>query len=434
MQQAPREQPTARRRWIIHVDMDAFYAAVEQLDHPEYRGRPVIVGADPRGGAGRGVVSACSYEARPFGVRSALPISRAYRLCPHAIFVRPRMEHYEEMSRRVFAVLRSFTDLVEPLSIDEAFLDVTGSQQLFGDAETIGRRLKAQICRETGLVASVGIAPNKFLAKIASDLGKPDGFVVVPHGGEVAFLRDLPLSRLWGVGPKTEARLTRIGLRTIGDLAGVPRATLEEMLGEAGGHLWELARGIDDRQVVPWEAAKSIGAETTFGEDTDDPERLRKTLLKLAERVAHRLRDEGYLAGTVTLKYRDSTFTTLTRALTLAEPTDVSGALYRATLTLLERVPQRRRKVRLLGVSTSRLVPAAGGAGEQLSLFAGRRREQSRALERAVDAIRERFGDEAIQRAALARGPAAPQETPNAPGPRTAGRRARQARGLRHED
>ncbi|HYB72642.1 MAG TPA: DNA polymerase IV [Candidatus Sulfotelmatobacter sp.] len=425
--QAPREPGGPGRRWIIHVDMDAFYAAVEQLDHPEYRGKPVIVGADPQGGKGRGVVSACSYEARRFGVRSALPISQAYRLCPGAIYVRPRMERYEEMSRRVFAVLRSVTDLVEPLSIDEAFLDVTGSQKLFGDAETIGRRLKARIQEATGLVASVGIAPNKFLAKIASDLGKPDGFVVVPHGGEAAFLRPLPLFRLWGVGPKTEARLARLGLRTIGDLAAFPRPTLEDLLGEAGGHLADLAHGVDDREVVPWEAAKSIGAETTFGEDTDDPERLRETLLALADRVAHRLRDEGYRAGTVTLKYRDSTFTTLTRAMTLGEPTDVSGALYRAALALLERVPRRQRKVRLLGVSASRLLPAAGTA-EQLSLFGGRR-ERSRSLERAVDAIRERFGEDAIRRAALAPAAGAPE---NAPGPRTAGRRARRRPGAPH--
>ena len=387
MGQAPGEPGEAPGRWIIHVDMDAFYAAVEQLDHPEYLGKPVIVGADPRGGKGRGVVSACSYEARRFGVRSALPISQAYRLCPQAIYVRPRMERYEEMSRRVFAVLRSYTDFVEPLSIDEAFLDVTRSRSLFGNAETIGRRLKAQVREATGLVASVGVAPNKFLAKIASDLGKPDGFVVVPHGEEAAFLRDLPLSRLWGVGPKTEARLARIGLRTIGDLAATARPTLEELLGDAGVHLWELAHGIDAREVVPSEPAKSIGAETTFGEDTDDPERLRRTLLALAERVAHRLRDEGY----------------------------------RAALALLGLVPRRQRKVRLLGVSASRLVEAPGGAGEQLSLFTGRR-DRSRALEHAVDAIRERFGEDAIRRAALAPGAASPQ---NAPGPRTAGRRAR---------
>ncbi|HEY7676067.1 MAG TPA: DNA polymerase IV [Candidatus Methylomirabilis sp.] len=417
--QAPRAPGGAGRRWILHVDMDAFYAAVEQLDHPECRGKPVIVGADPRGGKGRGVVAACSYEARRFGVRSALPISQAYRLCPAAIYVRPRMERYEEMSHQVFAILRSVTDLVEPLSIDEAFLDVTGSQRLFGDADTMGRRLKAQIREATGLVASVGVAPNKFLAKIASDLGKPDGFVVVPHGGEAAFLRPLPLFRLWGVGPKTEARLTRLGLRTIGDLAACPRATLEDLLGEAGGHLADLAHGIDDREVVPWEAAKSIGAETTFREDTDDADRLRKTLLALADRVAQRLRDEGYRAGTVTLKHRDSTFTTLTRAMTLGEPTDVTGVLYRAALGLLERVPRRHRKVRLLGVSASRLVPAAGAA-EQLTLFGGRR-ERSRSLDRAVDAIRKRFGEDAIRRAALT--PATAPE--NAPGPRTAGRRAR---------
>ncbi|MBI2458011.1 MAG: DNA polymerase IV [candidate division NC10 bacterium] len=261
-------------RNIIHLDMDAFYASVEQLDHPAYRGRPVVVGADPRAGKGRGVVAACSYEARPFGIRSAMPISRAYRLCPKAIYVRPRMGRYAEMSDRIFAILRDYTDLVEPLSIDEAFLDVTASQRLFGPAEAIGQTLKARIRSELRLVASIGLAPNKFLAKVASDLGKPDGFVVVAPGKEREFLDPLPIFRLWGVGPKTEARLKRLGLQTIGQIARMPVETLEAMLEGAGRDLWELANGMDDREVVPGQEAKSIGGETTFeyGRSRGDPE------------------------------------------------------------------------------------------------------------------------------------------------------------------
>src|SRR5512137_2066904 len=228
-------------RSIIHLDMDAFYASVEQLDHPGYRGKPVVVGADPKGGAGRGVVAACSYEARLFGIRSAMPISRAFRLYPAAVFVRPRLARYSEMSDRIFAILREYTDLMEPLSIDEAFLDVTASQRLFGPAAGIGRMLKARIRSELSLVASIGLAPNKFLAKVGSDLGKPDGFVVVPPGSEREFLAPLPISRLWGVGPKTEARLKRLGLQTIGQIARTSVGALEEALGQAGRDLWNLA-------------------------------------------------------------------------------------------------------------------------------------------------------------------------------------------------
>ncbi len=261
--------------------MDAFYASVEQLDHPAYRGKPVVVGADPRGGAGRGVVAACSYEARKFGIRSAMPISRAYRLCPTAVFVRPRGARYAEMSERIFAILREYTDLMEPLSIDEAFLDVTASQRLFGPAAEIGRTMKARIRSELGLVASIGLAPNKFLAKVGSDLGKPDGFVTVAPGQERAFLDPLPISRLWGVGPKTEARLHQMGFQTIGQIARTPLATLEDTLGQGGRDLWELANGLDDRPVEPEQEAKSIGAEHTFAEDTADREQIRRTILEL---------------------------------------------------------------------------------------------------------------------------------------------------------
>ena len=388
---------------IIHLDMDAFYASVEQLDQPAYRGKPVVVGADPRGGKGRGVVAACSYEARPFGIRSAMPISRAYRLCPKAIYVRPRMTRYSEMSDRIFAILRDYTDVVEPLSIDEAFLDVTASQRLFGPAEAIGQTLKARIRSELGLVASIGLAPNKFLAKVASDLGKPDGFVVVALGKERAFLDPLPISRLWGVGPKTEARLQRMGLQTIGRIAQTPVETLEAMLGGAGRDLWELANGIDDREVVPEQEAKSLGAETTFEKDTDDREEIRRTILELSDRVGRRLRREGYLAGGVTLKFRDHLFRTLTRAAILDHPTDVGDDLFREAWKLLQRVNWTGKRVRLLGVTATRLLAAAEPPGGQMPLFQPAA-DPRRQLARTVDAIQERFGADAIARATLLSG------------------------------
>ncbi|MBI2116310.1 MAG: DNA polymerase IV [candidate division NC10 bacterium] len=376
-------------RNIIHLDMDAFYASVEQLDHPAYRGRPVVVGADPRAGKGRGVVAACSYEARPFGIRSAMPISRAYRLCPKAIYVRPRMGRYAEMSDRIFAILRDYTDLVEPLSIDEAFLDVTASQRLFGPAEAIGRTLKARIRSELRLVASIGLAPNKFLAKVASDLGKPDGFVVVAPGKEREFLDPLPIFRLWGVGPKTEARLKRLGLQTIGQIARMPVETLEAMLEGAGRDLWELANGMDDREVVPGQEAKSIGGETTFERDTDDREEIRRTILELSDRVRRRLR-------------RDHLFRTLTRAAILDHPTDVGDDLFREAWKLLQRVSLAGKRVRLLGVTATRLLAAAEPPGGQMSLFRPTA-DPRRRLARAVDAIQERFGSDAIARATLIR-------------------------------
>jgi len=387
-------------RTIIHLDMDAFYASVEQLDHPAYRGKPVVVGADPRGGKGRGVVAACSYEARPFGIKSAMPISRAYRLCPRAIYVRPRFDRYAEMSERIFAVLREYTNLVEPLSIDEAFLDVTGSRRLFGPADAIGRTLKARIRSEVGLVASIGIAPNKFLAKVASDLGKPDGFVVVVPGKEREFLDPLPISRLWGVGPKTEIHLKRLGLETIGHVARMPVEALEASLGNGGRDLWELAHGRDDRPVVPEEDAKSIGAETTFEADTDDLEEIRRTLLDLSDRVGRRLRHEGYLAGGVTLKFRNHLFRTTTRAALLARPTDVGDDLFREAWGLLKRVSWTGKRVRLLGVTATRLLHAADSPRGQMGLFEPAS-DSRRKLARTVDVIRDRFGADAIARASL---------------------------------
>jgi len=394
---APRPPATSLR--IIHVDMDAFFAAVEQRDHPRTRGRPVIVGADPKGGRGRGVVAACSYEARVFGVHSAMPIGRAYRLCPRAVFLPVRMERYQEVSERLFAIFARYTDLVEPLSIDEAFLDVTGSTRLFGAAEVIARRIKADIRAEEGLVASVGVAGNKFVAKVASDLGKPDGFVVVPPAQEKAFLAPLPVSRLWGVGTKTERLLRSLGLITIGALAAWPEAALAARFGEAGRHLWELANGIDDRPVTPEEAAKSIGAETTFAEDSADPRLLRTTLLALAERVGRRLRREGVRGGTVTLKVRFEPFETHTRARTLAIPTALADEIFPVARELLAAARLPGRRIRLLGIAVSRLVRAEA-AGRQLPLFGAgaARRERVAAV---MDAVAERFGEAALTRAAL---------------------------------
>jgi DNA polymerase-4 len=387
----------AGSRRVVHIDMDAFYAAVEQLDHPEYRGRPVVVGADPKGGKGRGVVSTASYEARPFGVHSAMPISQAYRLCPHAVFLPVRMGRYHEISARIFAIFQRYTDVVEPLSIDEAFLEVTGSTRLFGPVEAIAQRIKQDIARDEGLVASVGVAPNKFLAKLASDLSKPDGFLVLHEADVEAFLRDLPVSRLWGAGKQTTRQLEAVGLHTIGQVAQWPQAQLSERFGSLGIHLWELAHGIDDRQVTPYRDPKSIGAETTFGADTDDPEMLRRTLLELAEKVGQRLRAEGFMATKVTLKYRDADFVTLTRTQSLAEPTAVALDLYHVASKLFNQLPGARRKVRLLGIAASELTSLAQ---HQLSLFADTRHKRLQA-ERAEDAIKARFGPQAITRAAL---------------------------------
>ena len=387
--------PSPRLRTILHVDMDAFFAAVEQRDRPELRGKPVIVGADPRGGRGRGVVSTASYEARRFGVGSAMPISEAWRRCPQGIYVHPDMEKYARESDRVMEILHRFTDLVEPVSIDEAFLDVTGSARAMGTGEKIARKLKAAIREQTRLTASVGVASSKLVAKVASDMRKPDGLVVVPTGGEAAFLAPLPVRRLWGVGPKMEEALAKLGIVTIGDLAAVEPGRLERRLGTHGHDLQSLARGEDDRDVVSQgEGAKSLGQEHTYGEDTADPERLRATLLQLADAVAARLRSHGLRARTVTLKYRDEDFHTTTHARTLPEATDSGNAIFRLASELFAET-HRGKKVRLLGISTSHF----GDATLQLGLF-----EESKAptrADRVRDEVKKRFGDEAITRASL---------------------------------
>jgi DNA polymerase-4 len=380
-------------RVILHVDMDAFYASVEQRDRPEVRGRPVVVGADPRG---RGVVSAASYEARRFGIHSAMPIGRAYRLCPTAAFLPVDMDKYARESERIMAILGGFTPLVEPLSLDEAFLDVTGSHALHGTGVEIARRIRARIRDEVGLTASAGVAPNKFVAKIASDLEKPDGLVVVDPGQEAAFLRDLPLRRLWGVGPAAEQELGALGVRTIGDLVRLGRGRLEARLGASGAHLFELAQGIDERPVVPWHDPKSIGAEETFGRDTRDAGLLRATLLAQADRVAAELRAAGLRGRTVTLKLRFADFHTLTRRGTGEAPTSDGGEIFRRVWAAFSKVP-RSQAIRLIGLSVSGFASAADP--QQLPLLD--QPERTDRLGRVTDEVRTRFGPQALVRATL---------------------------------
>jgi len=374
--------------------MDAFYASVEQRDRPELRGRPVIVGADPRG---RGVVSACSYEARVFGVKSAMPISRAYRLCPDGVYLPVDMAKYAAASRQIMAILDDFSPLVEPVSVDEAFVDLTGTTSLFGPAPQAVGEIKRRIRSETGLTASAGVGANKFVAKVASDLEKPDGLVVVEAGREAEFLAPLPIERLWGVGKATAKELTALGIATIGQLQRVPRETLVSRLGDHGAGLHELAFGHDLRPVQPWAPPKSMGAETTFERDTSDRARLDATLRGQAERVARELRAERLSAARVTLKLRFADFRTLTRSHT-SDPTQDGLELYRRAVILLSR-EKLGQPVRLIGVSASALSAEQTG---QLGLLEANTVRRER-LARAVDRITGRFGLDAIRPATLMR-------------------------------
>jgi DNA polymerase-4 len=373
--------------------MDAFYASVEQRDNPALRGRPVIVGGHPR----RGVVLAASYEVRPTGVRSAMPMARALRLAPDAVVVPPRFAAYAEASEKVFAVLHSATPLVEPLSLDEAFLDVTASLRLFGAASDLAARLRRRIADEVGLPSSAGIAAVKFIAKIASDIAKPNGQREVPAAEGVAFLAPLPVGRLWGVGSKTEKHLRALDIQTIGDVAARDVGWLERKLGSGGRDLWELANGIDPRPVIPDRDAKSIGAENTFDEDLDGAEALRPHIHDQALRVAARLRRAGVKARTVQLKLKLSDFTLLTRRSTFALATDDGQALYRAAMELLARTPLPR-PVRLTGVSGQGLEATAP---PQLHLFAPPPGPADR-LNAALDIITARFGRGAVTTGDLA--------------------------------
>jgi len=386
---------------ILHVDMDAFYAAVEERDRPEWAGRPLIVGGSPDG---RGVVAAANYAVRKFGVHSAMPTSTALRLCPHAIVAPVRMAHYADISRQIRDVFFRYTPLVEPLSLDEAFLDVTGCQNLFGPAEKIATRIKTEIKRQTGLVASVGVAPNKFLAKIASDLEKPDALVVVDPAKITEFLDPLPVGRLWGVGKVTGQSMQRLGVTTIGQLRLLPVETLRRYFGDSGEHFWRLARGIDDRPVVPDREAKSLSHETTFAADISDFETLRGWMMQLTDQVARRLRRHERQGKTVQIKVRFSDFRTITRSRTLAHPTDVTQELWVAASELLaQAVPpgdhRGRRDVRLLGMGVSGF---ADHRPVQAMLFDDPDEQQlakQKQLDRVTDAVRQRFGTAALARA-----------------------------------
>ena len=381
-------------RTILHVDLDAFFAAVEQRDRPELRGRPVIVGG---GGPGqRGVVSAASYEARKFGVHSAMPLRTAGRLCPQGVFLPVDGRRYQQASREVMAILRRFTPQVQPISIDEAFLDVTASRALFGDGEAIAHRIRDAIRDEVGLTASVGVAATKLVAKVASDLRKPDGLVVVPPGDEAAFLAPLPISRLWGVGEKTAASLLDYGVRTIGDLAALDPGVLERRFGRHGAALVDRARGIDADPVATGEPAKSIGHEHTFDVDTSDREVIERTILGMADGVAWRLRASGIRAATITLKLRDSGFNTITRQVSLENPADLTEPIYEAALALVRKELHGQR-IRLVGVTASNFRER-----EQLALFGASDPKRHQAAE-ALDTIRRKYGDRAVTRARLVR-------------------------------
>jgi DNA polymerase-4 len=405
-------------RTILHLDLDAFYASVEQLDDPALRGRPVIVG----GSSGRGVVCAASYEARRFGVRSAMPSSRARRLCPQGIFVSPRFERYGELSDQVFDIYRRYTPLVEPLSLDEAFLDVSASRALHGDGPAIAAAIRAAVRAESGLTVSAGLAEVKLAAKIATDFGKPDGLTVVPSGGVAAFLAPLPVGRLWGVGEVTEAALRRLGVATIGDLVRLPESALAVAVGAERAHAFrELARGQDDRDVVPDEGLKSVGGEETFEEDVRGEAALARCLLLQAARVGRRLRAHALRGRIVTLKVKYADFTLVTRRVTLACPTDDDRAIYEAALAQLPRIDPTRA-VRLAGLTVSGFEEAGEAAGEggQLDLFGAATPAESRQgaaagpslsdaeaarrrrLNAAVDRLSDKYGSGTVKQADLA--------------------------------
>jgi DNA polymerase-4 len=382
---------------ILHVDMDAFYASVELRDRPELRGRPVVVG----GLGSRGVVLSATYEARAFGVRSAMPIGRARRLCPQAVFIPPRHPLYGEVSREVMAVFRAVTPEVEPLSLDEAFLDVSGARRRLGAPAQIAAQIRRQVREQQSITCSVGVAPVKFVAKIASARCKPDGLLVVPATGILDFLHPLPVSALWGVGDKAEEVLNRLGLRTVGDLAHVPAATLRRELGAAGEHLHALAWGRDERRVVPTREEKSIGAEETFPVDVDDPAVIRQELLRLSGRTARALRGAGCMARTVTVKLRLASFKTITRSRTLGEPTDVAMEIYTTACALYAGSGlDARARLRLVGVRATGLRPATGSPRQ---LAFDDKAAGWREAEQAMDRISRRFGTGAVQPAALFR-------------------------------
>ncbi len=379
---------------ILHIDMDAFYASVEIRDDPRLRGKPVVVGGSPQG---RGVVSAASYEAREFGIHSAMPAAQAIRRCPDAIFIKPRMRYYAAISRQIREIFGRYTSLVEPLSLDEAFLDVSGCVRLFGEARQIARDIKRDIRKEVGLMASAGVAPNKFLAKVASDLDKPDGLVYVDPDDIHGFLDPLPIARVWGVGPQTEKKFNSLGATTIGHVRHLPLETLKLAFGVNSDHFWRLARGLDSRQVVCDRDAKSISHETTFSFDISQRELLRAWLLELIEQVAIRLRRNEIKARTLKLKIRFSDFRTWVRSHSISIPTHTTRVLCKHGLQLLEQaLGEDHPPVRLLGFGAANL---SHGLPVQKSLFEWQRLEKFQRLDEQCDELREKLGATAIRSA-----------------------------------
>jgi len=381
-------------RKIIHIDMDAFYASVEQRDNPSLKGLPVIVGGEAEK---RGVVSAASYEARAYGVHSAMPTSQAKRLCPRGVFLPVRISRYREISEQIFRILIEYTPLVEPLSLDESFLDVSASEKLFGPALEIAKEIKRRIRHTTGLTASAGVAPNKFLAKIASDLKKPDGLVEIKPEKVREFLQDLPISKLWGVGRFTEKVLREMGILSVGQLAAYPLTVVEKKLGKFGWELAALARGEDDRPVIPRSEAKSISQEETFTPDLQVLQKMRKILLDQSERVGWELRKQKLKGRTVHLKVRYPDFSLITRSTTLSTPTDLGIEIYQTVIKLLDKTRALQKGARLLGVGISNL---HRHGPEQLSLFDSNRKKIERSTE-VVDRILDKFGSDSIKRASL---------------------------------
>ena len=374
--------------------MDAFYASVEEMDRPELRGKPVIVG----GTSNRGVVSAASYEARKFGVRSAMPIFEAKRRCPHGIFIPVRMGRYQEVSRQVMHILERYSPVIEQVSIDEAYMEVSGLERLFGSPVELATRMKQEVKERTALTCSVGIAPNKFLAKIASEFRKPDGLTVISPGEAEPFAASLPIEKIPGVGKKTVDRLKAMGVSRLGHVGDLPEQVLSRAVGKFGRTLLAFARGEDDSPVVPYSDAKSISNEETLEENSDDPRILRKELLSLAENVGRRLRESGLAGSTVTLKLKRADFVLITRSLSLSKPTDSTDTLYKAGLRLLDEV-ELSGKFRLIGIGASKLVRTAEGQ-EQLELFDEESKKASswKSVEKAMDNIKKRFGKDAIKR------------------------------------
>lgn len=374
---------------ILHMDMDAFFSAVEQRDRPALQGKPVVVGADPKGGQGRGVVSTCSYEARVFGVHSAMPISKAYRLCPHAVFLPVDFRKYRQASRQIFEVLERYTPDIEPISIDEAFLDITGTAHLHGSASALALHIKKDIRKEVNLAASIGIAPVKMVAKIASDVSKPDGLLEIkPHEVE-SFLSPLPVERLWGVGKKSKDFLNRLGVVTIGDLVQIPRTKAFEYFGEHGLHLLDLASGIDPRDVSVSHETKSISHEYTFDVDEADPEKVIKVLFILSQKVSRRLRQEGLKGRTVSIKVRLENFQTFTRAKTLEGRTNFVDTIDQHARQLFKEFFKRGMRIRLIGVRLTGFDDPYVSDG----LFTDPLDAKKENIHQAVDLLKDRFGE-----------------------------------------